>query len=65
MPTSSMLLLRVPGSLQRAGISVNLEAHLLSENENPRSVTGMWNSSPSLLSEYTFLHTVCAPGLRS
>ena len=41
----------------RTCIPVNMGLHLLSENENPRSVTGVWSSSPVLLSEYTFPHT--------
>lgn len=36
---SSMLLLSAPGCLLRPSMSVILEVHLLSENENPRSVT--------------------------
>ena len=45
---SSMLLspLSAPGCLLRPSTSVILGVHLLSENENPRSVTRVWSSSP-------------------
>ena len=43
---SSMLLLSAPGRLLRPSMSVILGVHLLNKNENPRSVTRVWSSSP-------------------
>ena len=44
---SSMLLLSAPGCLLRPSMSVILGVHLLSKNENPRSVTRVWSGSPA------------------
>ena len=39
---SSMWLLSAPGCLLKPSMSVILEVHFLSENEDPRSVTRMY-----------------------
>ena len=64
---SSLLffLVHVLSCLLKADIPVNLGMHLFSESENPRSVTRVWRSFPVLVSEYTFPHAGCVPGLRS
>lgn len=53
---SSMLLLSAPGCLLKPSMSVILEVHFLSENENPVQLLGC-------ISKYTSPYTGCTPDL--